>query len=850
MNVTDNGLRCGRVFGGLLAAGAMFLGHAGCGPEGGAGGPIDPTNLGVFTPGTTTTVVAGTQTTTIIDGFTVTPSRLDFGDDLSTQYFTVSNNTGGVVGFEILGGADWFTVSPRVAVVADGGSMQVEVSVYRVVILDGVAAGNFQISIPGREAVTIPVTVGDVPIPDDGGTGGGGGGDGGGTSGGGGGNGGSAALMLNTGSLDFGSGMGALNFLVRNGGGGSLSYKASPSAAWLRIDNDEGVSNGEFRPVRVSVDRRDLPLGNYNGTITVTSPAGTQQVAVAMNVSALDTSDSSRPQPFLAHTLLDFGAAVTRLQAYVRNDGAAMVGFRATPSASWIRLSTNGGVNRGFGHAMTVVVSREGLAAGEYWGNVEFAFDHGVTRTMLVRMVVPDATPPAAALAIPYSHVELGATGSSASVSVLARPLGTALNFHAVSSVPWMSVTPASGVAQAAGSAVTIAVDRGQLPPGDHDGYLQVVSEDGQMREVHVHVLVPASGDGRVPPMTWGASDARLDVMSFIEPGAPGYILPQSVGFDPDWWANTPYVHHVHDSDPGPLSPRYIRQTIEALQATNGECMFGTYISGTACRKMAQMTKFPPESIPYEAVSGLYYLEEYDEATQRAHINLANADARRQMADLISQEAIGRGVRGVFLDNMSHPSTGGTRASWAEVCDYLGSIRSRLNAHGMRLLVNLACQPYYLAGADAELAISAVDGFNFEQPFHWYYCRPFPERVAAEIEVYRHWLDAGLHLSIMAAHSEIVNDQGRRFEEARVLAAMCMMVRRPGDSIGVPRSYFETPPDWVDWPAQFGAALGDYSMNPVGPVLTREFQHAVISVDLSKSTNPAQAASAVTVTWR
>lgn len=828
---------------GLL--GALVIG-GGCGPT--PAGPTDLTDLGVFSPGTSSTAVGGTQTTTIIDGLTVTPSLLAFGSSANQLTFSVNNQTGAAIGFEVLGGAEWLQVDPRVAVVANGGSVTVTVTIFRVLIVGGDAASAVRIKIPDRDAVSVPITVGNAaPLPEDLPGSDGGGGSSGGSDGDGGNPGAPATLHVSADAINFGHGGAAIGFLVRNSGGGSLSYKAQSNASWLRIENDAGTSSGEYKPMRAVVNRAGLPVGSYTGSVDVTGAGRTHRVNVAMNVASVTPTSPDQPLVHVGQSLLDFDHFVTRLQTFVRNDGAGLVGFRISSNAAWLNLSTSGGVNRGIGHVITLTVNRNGLSPGEYWTTADLSFDNGELRTLFVRMVVAGENPPPT-LAVPQTFVDLG-TGASTTLAVRARPQGTVIPFRVFSTAAWLSVSPDAGDASTSEGTITIVADRGQLPPGHHYGYLLVVSRDGQLREVQVRAVVPESGNGAIAPMPWGSSDTRLDVISFIEPGAPGYIQPGSVGFHPDWWANTPFVHHVQDSSPNVNSPHHIRRTIEAMQAANPHCTFGTYLSGTECRKLAQMAKFPPESIPYESVSPPHFLTPYDEAGRRASVNMVLPAARKQMADLIIAEALGRGVRAVFLDNMSHPSTGGTLATWAAVCDYLRTIRTALNANGMRLMVNLAVQPYYLAGNDAALAATAVDGFNFEQPFHWLYCRPFPDRVVTEINVYRGWLDAGMHLSIMAAHSEIVYDQSRRFQEARVLAGMCMMVRRPGDSIGVPRSYFETPPDWVNWPAQFGAALGDYQISMPGPVLTREFQNATITVDLAKSTNAAEAADAVTVTW-
>jgi hypothetical protein len=136
---------------------------------------------------------------------------------------------------------------------------------------------------------------------------------------------------------------------------------------------------------------------------------------------------------------------------------------------------------------------------------------------------------------------------------------------------------------------------------------------------------------------------------------------------------------------------------------------------------------------------------------------------------------------------------------------------------------------------------------SFEMPFHPIWCRPFADRVAREIEVYRRWLDSGeLVLLVPNVNPEPLI----RVEQERIVAGLVMMLREPGDSIFVARTFWQETPDWVDWPERCGAALGEYALIGEPPVLTREFEHARISVDMAASVDPQRAANAVTIEWR
>ena len=62
------------------------------------------------------------------------------------------------------------------------------------------------------------------------------------------------------------------DFTVRNGGEGTINYSITDDADWLSVSPDSGASSGEENLITVIYDVADLPPGQYQATITVTSP--------------------------------------------------------------------------------------------------------------------------------------------------------------------------------------------------------------------------------------------------------------------------------------------------------------------------------------------------------------------------------------------------------------------------------------------------------------------------------------------------------------------------------------------------------------------------------------------------
>lgn len=78
------------------------------------------------------------------------------------------------------------------------------------------------------------------------------------------------------------------SFTVRNTGSGTMSYSISTSDAWLQVNPSSGSSAGETDTITVSYAAGGLPIGTYNGTITITSTLATnspQTIPVALTLT-------------------------------------------------------------------------------------------------------------------------------------------------------------------------------------------------------------------------------------------------------------------------------------------------------------------------------------------------------------------------------------------------------------------------------------------------------------------------------------------------------------------------------------------------------------------------------------
>ncbi|MFQ5822677.1 MAG: choice-of-anchor D domain-containing protein [bacterium] len=83
--------------------------------------------------------------------------------------------------------------------------------------------------------------------------------------------------------LNFGTSTTQMSFNISNSGGGTLSWNVSKAATWITsVSPSSGMNSGT---VTVTVSRSGLQPGNYQGTVSVSSNGGNQDVTVSMDVS-------------------------------------------------------------------------------------------------------------------------------------------------------------------------------------------------------------------------------------------------------------------------------------------------------------------------------------------------------------------------------------------------------------------------------------------------------------------------------------------------------------------------------------------------------------------------------------
>ena len=208
-------------------------------------------------------------------------------------------------------------------------------------------------------------------------------------------------------TLDFGNDATTLTIDIKNSGTAVLDWQISENANWISCL----PASGEILPdgkaaVTVTVDRKDLPAGDYTQTLSITSNGGSAVVNVNASVRGISVTVS--PQE------LDFGAITSVLTLTM--SGGKNISYTLTPSNEWIIPSKNSGV---FSQTenLTVAVNRSGFSPGSYTGSLLLRVGEH-SKTIPVRMTILEDKQPTVALYDVNDITDKTATFKGAVISV------------------------------------------------------------------------------------------------------------------------------------------------------------------------------------------------------------------------------------------------------------------------------------------------------------------------------------------------------------------------------------------------------------------------------------------------
>jgi hypothetical protein len=276
----------------------------------------------------------------------------------------------------------------------------------------------------------------------------------------------------------------AQTLTISNAGGGTLSWSASDSAAWLSLSPASGTGNGA---VTASVATGTLAAGSYSGTITL-SATGTASVTipVALTMTAAPVPPAIGTSPTsLSFTAQQGGSNPTARTLTISNTGGGTLSWSASPNTTWLAVSPAAGTGNG---AVTVSLTTGILTAGSYNGNITLSATGASSMTVPVTFTVTAA--PTISLnptSLTYTAAQGGTNPASQTVAL--TNAGGVVSWTVSDSASWLSVSPASG---SSSSTLTATVNTTGLAAGTYNGTITVSATGSSSKTIAATLTVSA----------------------------------------------------------------------------------------------------------------------------------------------------------------------------------------------------------------------------------------------------------------------------------------------------------------------------------------------------------------------
>ncbi len=393
-----------------------------------------------------------------VDSTTFSFSAQQGEADPPTRILSVTNRGGGTLSWDATTNSTWLTLSPTSG--TDGGTVTLTATTR------SLSAGTYNaiitVNATGAAAVTIPVnlTVAPAPIP--------------------------PTISASPTNFSFtvqrGSGNPAAQTLnISNTGGGTLTWTASDSAAWLALSPASGTGNST---ITVTAATGSLAAGTHSGTITISAPGSRSvSVPVTFTVTAAPVPPAIGASPAsLSFTAQQGGSNPTAQTLNISNTGSGALTWTASDSAAWLALSPASGINNG---TITVAAATGSLATGTY--NATIAL--GATGATNVQVPVTFTVTPAptsitlSQSSLTYTGVQGGSTPASQGIIVTSNG-----NWTASDNAAWLTLNPTSG---SGNGTISASVNPESASVGTNTAAITVTA-GGTTRTVQVTLTVAA----------------------------------------------------------------------------------------------------------------------------------------------------------------------------------------------------------------------------------------------------------------------------------------------------------------------------------------------------------------------
>ena len=414
----------------------------------------------------------------------VSPSALTFsttsgGTDPSPQTVVLSSSRTRVRTWTATENAPWITVTPS------SGTIATETDIVSVrASAAGLAAGSYSANVTITETnqsgfirrTILPVTLsvtGAAATP---------------------------AIQLSLSSLTFSGTAGGANpapntFSISNAGGGTLTWTASDTSAWLILSPASGTNTGT---VTASITANGLAAGTYSTTVTVSAPGATAKtIPVTLTISPTGPAMGFSLSPSTLAYSATVGSPNQTGSFTVTNTGSTAITVTWADSINWLVAITPGftqTIQPGLSGTYTITASSANLAAGSYSGIATIS-GGGITKQLPVTLTLTAGTSPAIGLnttSLGFAGT-VGGTNPSAQTIAVSNVGGGTLSWAASDNAAWLTLSPVSGTNS---GTITANVTLTGLAAGTYNGIVTVTASGVPAKTLPVTLTMTASTAG------------------------------------------------------------------------------------------------------------------------------------------------------------------------------------------------------------------------------------------------------------------------------------------------------------------------------------------------------------------
>jgi Viral BACON domain len=206
------------------------------------------------------------------------------------------------------------------------------------------------------------------------------------------------------------------------------------------------------------------------------SAAGTQIISVKAidndgvpsEAATITVSVLNKPVLAVSTTAISLGSTLNSATFSITNAGGGTLQWTISSNTAWLTVLPQSGSTSTVGTVITVVANSNGLASGNYTGNITVTAG-SASKVITVTMSV------APVLAVSTTSISLGSILAGATFSITNAGNGT-LQWTTSSDATWLTVTPTSGSTTTTGSVINVAVNRNGLTSASYTGNVTVTA--------------------------------------------------------------------------------------------------------------------------------------------------------------------------------------------------------------------------------------------------------------------------------------------------------------------------------------------------------------------------------------